>query len=104
MTLRWSTCDLANFDTRLAVYKAGSDCPLSESDLLICNDDGAGCPDFTSSLVFDVEMDQTYLLRLGGFNGNAEGSGYFDLERVLRPEAPTNNFCEDASYCKCGQC
>ena len=93
-SVHWSTCDLATFDTRLAVYTPGSPCPPLDGDLYACNDDGGGCPGFTSDLIFDVEEGLTYLLRLGGFS--ASGTGEFLLEEIIPPDPPQNDFCENA--------
>ena len=95
----WSTCDMINFDSRLAVYTPGSACPVEDGDLYACNDDGPGCTGFSSSLIFDVEAGMTYLLRLGGFGGDS-GIGTFDLIEIVPPEPPANDMCmaADTSY------
>ena len=41
--MQWSTCSTANFDTRLAVYQGAAICPVEDTDLLSCNDDGLAC-------------------------------------------------------------
>ncbi|MEL6275603.1 MAG: hypothetical protein AAFU03_10915, partial [Bacteroidota bacterium] len=94
-TVEWSTCGMADFDTRLAVYNPGSPCPPATEDLYVCNDDGAGCPDFSSKLIFDVEAGQTYIFRIGGF-ANETGSGMFDLVTTEPPVPPANDECNDA--------
>ena len=94
--VEWSTCSSASFDTRLAVYNPGSPCPPADEDLYACNDDGAGCEGFTSSLFFEVEAGMTYLLRLGGFNDD-NGTGTFDLTEIVPPEPPVNDQCMDAT-------
>ncbi len=85
-----STCGLANFDTRLAVYDS------CNGMLLACNDDGDGCNDGTSQLCFYGEQGQEYLIRVGGSSG--WGSGELDVawcDFVDRPQGvavewPTN--------------
>lgn len=94
-SLLWSTCNSINFDSRMAVYKAGATCPLLNSDLLACNDDGSGCLNFTSKLYFDVEQGQTYLMRIGGYGGDA-GNGTFDLILSDPPPPPANDLCANA--------
>jgi len=96
-SLEWSTCDAGqiNFDSRLAVYGPNASCPVAVEDLLACNDDGSGCPDFHSKVIFDVEAGSTYLLRLGSFGGD-QGQGTFDLNEIIPPEPPANDFCINA--------
>jgi len=92
----FSTCDMITFDSRLAVYMPGSACPPLPSDLMMCNDDGAGCSDYTSALFFEVEEGLTYLLRIGGWNGD-NGTGTFNLENLVPPPPPENDNCVDAT-------
>lgn len=95
-SIEWSTCNNAIFDTRMAVYNPGSACPPLDADLLACNDDGGGCAGFTSQLIFDVVMGETYLLRLGGFNGET-GTGTMSLLNIIPPEPPANDLCSNAT-------
>ena len=95
-TVEWSTCDQINFDSRMAIYQPGSPCPPSADDLMACNDDGAGCSNFTSRIVFNVIAGETYLLRLGGYNAET-GSGTFDLFETEPLIPPDNDLCADAS-------
>ena len=94
-TVEWSTCDQINFDSRLAVYDAGVGCTPGSADLYVCNDDGAGCSGYTSRVIFDVVQGETYLLRLGGWNGES-GTGTFDLFETVPPVPPANDLCVDA--------
>ena len=94
-TIEWSTCNLITWDTRMAVYQAGATCPLSDGDLLVCNDDGSGCDNFTSYLTFPVEQGETYLLRLGGYLTSDNGVGTFDLNDIVPPEPPSNDVCTE---------
>ena len=95
-SLLWSTCNSIDFDSRMAVYQAGATCPLLASDLLACNDDGSGCLNYTSKLYFDVEQGQTYLMRIGGYNGET-GVGTFDLILSDPPPPPVNDLCPNAT-------
>lgn len=94
-SILWATCDMAFFDTRLAVYGPNASCPPLPEELYECNDDGSGCADYSSSLFFEVEAGNTYLLRLGGFDG-ATGDGAFDFIYEAAPEPPANDLCENA--------
>jgi len=92
----WTTCDQIDFDSRLGVYGPNANCNDLENSLYACNDDGANCSNFTSELFFDVVEGETYLLRLGGWNGNT-GTGFFDLINQAPPEAPDNDLCDNAT-------
>ncbi len=91
----WSVCDMASFDTRMAVYYPNITCPVADEDLYACNDDGENCPNFSSKLFFEVTAGETYLLRLGGFNGDS-GIGTFYLADFTPPEPPSNDECAAA--------
>lgn len=93
--VEWSTCSSATFDTRLAVYNPGSACPPASDDLLGCNDDGGGCANFTSQMVFNVTAGETYLLRLGS-HAEESGTGSFDLISTTPIDPPVNDDCGDA--------
>lgn len=93
--VEWSTCNTASFDTRLAVYNPGSACPPVDEDLYACNDDGAACAAFSSSVTFGVVAGETYLLRLGGFGADS-GDGTFNLTMVTPPDPPVNDSCTNA--------
>jgi hypothetical protein len=93
--VEWTTCSTATFDTRLAVYNPGSACPPASDDLLGCNDDGGGCDNFTSSLVFNVVVGETYLLRLGS-HAEESGTGSFDLISTTPIDPPMNDDCDNA--------
>lgn len=93
-SVEWSVCNTAVFDTRMAVYAPGSACPPLDEDLQECNDDGGGCEGFTSQLIFDVVMNETYLLRLGGFSGET-GTGTMNLIEIIPPDPPVNDACEN---------
>ena len=84
-----STCDSADFDTRLALY---TEC---NGALLACNDDGAGCGGYTSEMAFAGVEGETYLLRVGGFD-NERGTGTISVEYGEGPpDSPNINFQHD---------
>ncbi|MFM8818521.1 MAG: hypothetical protein ACKOHI_11725, partial [Phycisphaerales bacterium] len=51
-----STCGLATFDTRLAVLAS-----CNPASAIACNDDGTGCPNYTSRLTFQASQGVAYL-------------------------------------------
>lgn len=68
------TCGDANFDTRVAVYD-GCSCPVSDAELLTCNDDATGCGGATSEAVVNgVSEGNCYKIRVGA-TGDVRGSG-----------------------------
>ena len=84
-----STCDAADFDTRLALY---TQC---DGELVACNDDGPGCSGFTSQMNFTGVEGETYLIRLGGFDGE-RGTGTITVEYGDGPpDAPNIDFEHD---------
>jgi len=89
-----STCNAANFDTRLAVYE-GCNCPAQNSRLVACNDDAGTCGE-TSEMSFAATAGTCYKLRVGGyasFSGTASGSGTL---RISCGQPIPNDDCEDA--------
>lgn len=84
-----STCDAADFDTRLALY---TEC---DGTLLACNDDGPGCAGYTSRMAFAGVEGTTYLLRVGGFDGQ-RGTGTISVEYGDGPpDSPNIDFQHD---------
>jgi hypothetical protein len=77
-TASFSTCNTATFDTRIAVYPGGQ-CPPTAGSLIGCNDDGVDCAGYTSFIQWNVVAGNTYLLRLGGYNAAAMGTGTVEL-------------------------
>lgn len=71
-----STCGTANFDTRVAVYDTlVCECPVTDADLLVCNDDASGCAGSTSEAVISgVAAGDCYKIRVGG-TGDVSGTG-----------------------------
>ena len=72
-----STCNDADFNTRLAVYD-GQGCSNYESRLLACSDDSNECASGTTTITIPVVSGQNYTIRVGGLNG-ASGSGHLTL-------------------------
>ena len=68
-TLTVSTCNNADYDTRLAAY---AEC--NPDTFLACNDDAPDCAGFTSLLQMQVQCNTMVLIRVGGFD-TATGSG-----------------------------
>ena len=103
-----STCGTADFDTKLAIYRSGTACPLSDDDLLACEDDAPGCPGFTSELTVQVAGGATYLVRIGGFlNETGSGTISFSCEPHCGSPATGSCFtahplpgCDDAGCCQ----
>ncbi|MEY3051395.1 MAG: hypothetical protein RLY31_1180 [Bacteroidota bacterium] len=98
-TAEFTTCNTADFDTNIAVYAPGSACPPEESDLVACNEDGAGCSGYTSKLTFDVVAGESYLLRIGGWGTGSpgeEGSGTFTVGEYVPVTGPVNDECDNA--------
>ncbi|MCB9344507.1 MAG: T9SS type A sorting domain-containing protein [Lewinellaceae bacterium] len=87
-----STCDLADFDTQLALYSA-SDCNnFGTYSLIAANDDGPG----TCATNYDSYMEvdgltngQTYYILVDGYTGS---TGNFGINiTALQPPAPAND-------------
>ena len=97
----------APFDTGIEIW---SDCPTNGGSLVACNDDGAGCAAFASSLNYGMTTGQTVLVRVGGWGG---ATGATDLTIIFVGDAPScgdpgtgdccvangTPFCEDAECC-----
>ncbi len=73
-TLSFSTCNQADFDTKVAAYTG--DC--SDLTLLACAENTPGCAGSTSTIEFPVAGGEDVLLRVGSFN-NSTGSGTLTL-------------------------
>ena len=60
-----STCNQANWDTRLSVHS--EDC--SPESVIVCLDDTPGCEEFfTTTLEFDATAGSVYVIGLGGYS------------------------------------
>jgi hypothetical protein len=103
-----SVCGTADYDTKLAIYQDGAECPVTDGDLLACDDDTPGCPDNTSELTVEARNGGVYLVRLGGFL-NETGSGtlsFFCQPHCGNPDAGSCfemsgwRGCDDAACCQ----
>ncbi len=74
----FSTCNSADFDTRLAILADGCD-PAS---VIACLDDTVGCAGFTTSLTATLEAGTRYTIVVGGYNANNFGAGTLDISAV----------------------
>ena len=71
-TLTISLCG-SSIDTRLAVYE-GTDCPVNETRLLGCDDNGCALPGSdASALAVDILQGTQYLIRVGGSDPSQAG-------------------------------
>ncbi|MEE2907734.1 MAG: hypothetical protein VX527_07860 [Planctomycetota bacterium] len=91
-TLTVSTCDLVNFDTDLVVY----DGTCGNKTQVACNGDGSDCSGYSSILTVDVSSGSNYLIRVGGWDGSATGSGQLSLALEGVPD-PTGACCVGSS-------
>lgn len=96
-TFQWSNCGTGVFDSRMAVYRGSDACAVTNDDLVNCNDDGDGCANAESAVVFVAEAGETYILRIGGF-ANEEtpittGEGTVQLTEL---NVPANDACSNA--------
>ncbi len=86
-----STCNTADYDTRLELYSGACGALVPEAN----NDDGAGCASFTSSIIgHPVLTGVQYFVRVGGFNAASEGTG--TLLVTGPPPAVGNDNCNGA--------
>ncbi|MBK8557425.1 MAG: T9SS type A sorting domain-containing protein [Lewinellaceae bacterium] len=78
-----STCNMADFDTQIAVVTTTSCSNFSAFTLLAANDDGPGCSGYSSKMnVGALIPGQSYLLLVDGYQGE---TGNFDI--VITPIA-----------------
>jgi hypothetical protein len=84
-----STCG-SDFDTKIAVYE-GCSCPVSDLNLLVCNDDSCG---FQTLVVPSLIEDACYTIRVGGYKGNV-GTG------LLQFAMSTGDPCLEAKHSCC---
>ena len=86
-----STCNQALYDTALTLWDMGEvgdpiDGSALEGAEVACNDDGAGCADFSSLLSYDMTAGRQYLLSVSGWQGSV-GTGNLTVSWV-EPEPP----------------
>ena len=75
-SLTVSTCNLIDFDSDLVVYEG--DC--SSLTQVACNGDTSGCDGYSSTLTLEVSEGSNYLIRVGGWNDAAAGSGTLQID------------------------
>ena len=80
-TALFTLCNGTTADSVIAAW-AGSGCPGGTA--LACNDDTCN---FQSQVTFQVTSGSSYMLQIGGFNGQVIGAGTFDLS-IIQPPAP----------------
>ena len=90
-TVNVSTCNDANADTKIAAYPSGG-CPTDGSSIA-CNDDGAGCAGFTSSMDFACVAGTSYLIQVGHFPGTAGTTGNLTITQTAAPTGPGTSYC-----------
>ncbi len=69
-----STCDDADYDTKIHVFTGGCDAFTCVDG----NDDATGCTALTSELTFESSPSTTYYIKVSGFGGN-QGTGNLSL-------------------------
>ena len=72
---RLTTCGQADFDTKIAVFDGCG------GSVVGCNDDGAGCPGFTSDLLVPLMAGFEYKITVGGF-GSTSGTGVLTVAQI----------------------
>lgn len=87
-----STCGLAAFDTRIAVFAS-----CNPAEVVACNDDATGCAGFASAVTFATVAGEDYLFAIGGFSAADAGAGQF---RVI-PGVPPPPACGTAGHACC---
>jgi len=89
-----STCGIANYDTKIGVFCA--DC--GDLNCIDGNDDGGGCPGFTSEVLWDSQAGATYLIYVTGFSG-ASGQGDLFVGETGGPNVGTPFSCIPEGAC-----
>ena len=74
--LNVSTCSTATFDTDLVVYRGTCD----DMTQVACNGDSSACSGYTSTLVTPVTSGEQYLIRIGGWDEAAVGTGTVQID------------------------
>ncbi|MBK8557426.1 MAG: thiol protease/hemagglutinin PrtT [Lewinellaceae bacterium] len=88
-----STCNLANFDTQIAVYSVGNCSDYGSYTLLAANDDGP-CGLYTSLLnVYALSPGQTYYIIVDGYDG---ATGSLGIKVTPIPASAAHNVLADS--------
>ena len=74
-TLTISTCGTVDYDSNIALYTGSCE----RLELVGCNDDADGCPDYSSELIVQVIKGQTYIVEIGGWSAAEAGTGTFTI-------------------------
>jgi hypothetical protein len=80
-----STCNLVDFDSKIAIYD-GCGCPASDATLLACSDDEPACGG-GSVVSVPIVSGNCYKVRLGGANG-ADGTGMISFSCAVAGACP----------------
>ncbi len=91
-----TTCGLAAFDTRIAAYSG--QCPPSGA-IAGCSDNGAGCPNGTSSMTIAVTTGFPLYVRVGGATAGGAGTISFSCSATPPPcvgDVDSNNVVDGA--------
>lgn len=86
----FETCTAGTVDTGIEVWDG---CPDAGGSLLACNDDGPGCPNFSSQLSTFLSAGN-YIIRVGGWGGDT-GASVLEISQGA-PVGPENDNCQDA--------
>jgi hypothetical protein len=81
----------SGFDTVLSIH---SSCPANAANSLACNDDINGSLNRASRVTLALQADQTYYLRIAGYQG-ATGTFWISAESTIGP--PANDTCAAAT-------
>ncbi|MEC8512198.1 MAG: hypothetical protein VX015_08645 [Planctomycetota bacterium] len=90
-TARATTCGTANYDTKIEIYSGSCGALVSVG----CNDDGPGCPGFTSQADFAAVSGTEYFVRIGGWGTTDAGGGAVLV--TAPPAAVSNDECDTAA-------
>lgn len=90
-----STCNQANYDTKISVFTGSCDAPVCVGGQ---DDDLSNCTGFTTNLNVHTIPGETYFVLVHGF---ANATGDFTLTMTCL-EGPDNDLCENAIPIYCG--
>ena len=97
-----STCSLIDFDSDIVIYQGN----CINKTQIGCNGDADGCNGYSSIATADVSGGTLYLIRIGGYNSQATGSGNVQLTLVPSGDPVggccSGTFCSIATESDCG--